>query len=41
MKIFILYETYNIEFFGKYILGKYLISKFDEPVEFKLVFTEI
>ena len=36
MKIFILYETYNIEFFGKYILGKYLISKINEPVEIQV-----
>ena len=33
MKIFILYETYNIEFFGKYILGKYLISKIKGPIK--------
>ena len=33
MKIFILYETYNIEFFGKYILGKYLISKIKQPIK--------
>ena len=33
MKIFILYETYNIEFFGKYILGKYLISKIKRPIK--------
>ena len=38
MKIFILYETYNIEFFGKYILGKYLVSKFDKNVEVQVGF---
>ena len=27
MKIYIVYEKYNIEFYGKYILSKYLISK--------------